>query len=307
MFIHLGSQKTGSKAIQNLLTENNSILQSKNLVYPENFSKGVWHRDLFMNFSTDHRQMLEELTTGKRRPIISFENAYEASQSQIADVTRGFSNIELLFFTRHPTSWINSFKNQIIKAHKASIKTYRNFDVTSSQVINKFRWDKYIENWRDNADIAGCRVENYSGGIDVLSTTLNWLGVSEYEGDFVRQETNPNKALDVESARIFLALKEKIEGVPDKTRIEAIRRAHSATKEKWIDTHIGAGMFLLSSEEVDHINTEILPIANRALKSLGAHYSYDAYDWNEYGGELTDLKPRPETMAAVEDIVKDLV
>ncbi len=48
---HIGTPKTGSSYLQNVLQDNQSFLFEKNIIYKTN-DKEVWHRSLFTEFKS---------------------------------------------------------------------------------------------------------------------------------------------------------------------------------------------------------------------------------------------------------------
>lgn len=197
MVFHVGLQKTGSKTLQTYLLKHGK----KNFHYARTGQAGFWHKDLFFG---DHPDQIEVALTEQREmpTVISYEDGYRCRD----DVLRAISSVNgtkvTVFFVRDLLSWLNSFRNQVIKSERTSLGDVQRVFATTNFVRDAYNFEKYIPRWKEVSDL---KVLPYDKGTDTVAAFHKALGVS-YEANPI---SRANFSLNRDGAKVFLHLKSK--------------------------------------------------------------------------------------------------
>ncbi|MEM8663833.1 MAG: hypothetical protein AAGF49_06890, partial [Pseudomonadota bacterium] len=211
LYCHIGMQKAGSKAIQHFSATNAEQLFAQGFRYPRNLCKGVWHRDVFTNYSA---LIDERIGKHVRRPqsvVLSFERAYDAPDELIERLAKHADELHVLLVVREPVSWVNSWMNQIAKAHRSPYVNFEGFYPDAPNIAKLLDVDGHLSRWEAKTTADRIQVVEYDPKGDVVEPYLAWLGVDPDRNRFEPVEGDPNKALDEASIRVFLEVKRRSE------------------------------------------------------------------------------------------------
>ena len=159
LYLHIGSTKTGSTAVQSYLYENKSALLQQGILYPETFLDGVAHHNLATLMQSDSRSLDTEFTglkqefasSGADTIILSTESLFFL-QSRIDELAEQLSdfNVYPVVYLRRQDVWFEAMYTQTIKH-----EDYRfNGDIRDDKFLNMYdyymKYDNILENWQLN-------------------------------------------------------------------------------------------------------------------------------------------------------------
>lgn len=270
LFVHVGMQKAGSKALQTFMRSNAARLAQLGFDYPDDLSKGVWHRDLFTDFDPSKAQRLSNHLAAGRHVILSLENAYLTDASLIEQLTRGASDVRLLMFLRAPASWLNSFKNQLVKAHRVTYDECNGFDVTGARIRDIFDIEQHLRRWSAHAPVGEIRLEPYTPSTDVIRAATDWLGIGDpLSAGLKISDHNPNKALSLHGLRVLYEVKRLLRDQPTDLLVSAVGRTHRALESEMVDTRRTPAVWLLTRDEVRLAESLHRPALEKAMAVWG--------------------------------------
>lgn len=248
LYIHGGMQKAGSKSIQSFSASETDLLGSRRLRYATTGRDGIWHRPVYEAAAEHIRALGREADETQRDLLISYEEMYLWPDAQIRGIQSVFDQVELFVVRRSFTPWLNSFVNQMIKAHLVTAEEIDEALEKPSALARRADVDHHVERWRlllgDNAVVVADYPEAGSG--DVLQSFADWLDVN-FDG-VPNNLKNPNPAADLHSLSILLEVKRIVADEAPGLLRAAMSEAHSALAARWLDTRSEAGPQLVSSQ-----------------------------------------------------------
>ncbi|MEL7342883.1 MAG: hypothetical protein AAGM67_20530, partial [Bacteroidota bacterium] len=157
LYLHIGTHKTGSTAIQQTLANNRTLLLNNGYLYPESATIGYGHHQLPSAISGEHSTkfaaraednslatLLDELNaTPTPNIIISSENFCRLSANEIHKVKKTFASfhIEIIVYLRRQDLLLQSLWIQFTKLGRNtdSFQTWykRAFDAKKYGVVQK--------------------------------------------------------------------------------------------------------------------------------------------------------------------------
>lgn len=305
LYIHLGMQKCGSKAIQQFSVANSAPLADMGYLYPEELSTGAWHRQLFREFGAKHDDLLSKLSKQDKKVILSFEGAYQAPADIIQKITRYAFEVNLLLLVRRPEDWCNSFINQLAKSHRSRFRQFNEFDVRSKPMRERYELSQHLERWKANSDVRKIDVLAYSKARSSVDQYLDWLGIGEEKkGDLTFSTVSQNRSLDKRSLRIILEIKRRVEKEDILTQVAAIKRAHKRLQKRWIDTREKKGIRLLSTQDEAWVSKNYLPKVEEVFQKYGSAHEMNFLTKELEGKQVLNLKINDEDQKLVDKIVK---
>lgn len=198
-YIHIGSPKTGTTALQKFFSENREVLYSKGILYPDVSLRGYGHHDIafllngeYPDWATPQEHSLDHLLDDLKKAasnfsghlLLSSENFYLFPESaalhdalQRASITPAFQPIIVVYLRRQDHAH-ESWYNQTIKAQgythtiEESIETF--FDL--------WDYEKNLKLWCDVYGPENIRVRCYSDKLrreqGVIADFLDTVDVS---------------------------------------------------------------------------------------------------------------------------------
>jgi hypothetical protein len=120
--IHIGTPKTGSKALQRILA--NGRLND-HVAYPDAGRQGAWHEPLYYDLVNGDSSKIEASVDFWRRQAVSFgvfscEVFYDLPADAITRFHSVLDGAKIVLFLRRQDDFANSFLNQLVKAHRVS-------------------------------------------------------------------------------------------------------------------------------------------------------------------------------------------
>ncbi|MEO1102130.1 MAG: hypothetical protein AAFW98_00105, partial [Pseudomonadota bacterium] len=177
LYCHIGMQKAGSKAIQHFSAVNAEELVARGYRYPRDLGKGVWHREVFEGFSNVVAERIQRLCEANPSVILSFEKAYTANDNLIDELAGCADEMHVLFFVREPVSWVNSWINQIVKAHRSPHRSFAEFSVDQRSTANALDIEQHLARWEARTTRERITAIEYDSVGDVVLPYLDWLGI----------------------------------------------------------------------------------------------------------------------------------
>lgn len=225
---HIGMQKAGSKAIQHFSLANQDALSKHGVTYARLTEKGAWHRTLFKDYDDTIDDAVAGLCRDHGRVVFSFEKAYVVDDDVIRRFTGHGASCHVFFVVREPVSWVNSWMNQIVKAHTSSHRQFKRFAVGSDNIAAVLSVDQQLARWETVVGRDNITAIEYIPQVNVLDAYLEWLQIGDdARADFDFAPGDPNRALDERSIRVFINVKRRAQKL-DRTNLSRVmREAHA--------------------------------------------------------------------------------
>ncbi|AXS39083.1 hypothetical protein D1F64_02165 [Breoghania sp. L-A4] len=181
--------------------------------------------------------------------------------------------LNLLLYVRHPVDWINSFFNQVIKAHRVTITDIDTFSIENDRLANFLDIETHVARWRTHGGDPTITVRPYTHRTDVIGTFLDWIGAEKrglsprsVASDF---SVDPNPAADETSLRVLLDVKRRMKDRPLEDLAAAMTRAHQALRDRWTGTPGLANLGFLSETERRMVEQRYAAQYDGLLKRFG--------------------------------------
>lgn len=244
MIIHIGTQKTGSKAIQHFLTSDLATSTGGMLCFPESGREGVWHEPLYHDLVrgvTGRLEMVcrEVAASGAREGVLSCEAFYRLPEDRIRLLHEIVGISTIVVFVRRQDQLINSLYNQLIKAHRVSFDQILKFEQMVDDYLPEFdhmvtvdRWGRVFGHDRIIPIIyhkQGSAVDRFMEHLH-QSMDIDWLPAR-----MTNASVNPNPALDLRGLKILRRVKQLCPRDEDLPRLT--NAAHSVLRDLFIDTY----------------------------------------------------------------------
>ena len=227
LYCHIGMQKAGSKAIQHFSVDNKDALKGFGITYARNTERGVWHRKLFSEYDDRMDDIVKGLMARNDVVALSFERAYLTPKLVIARLASLASEMNVFFVVREPVSWLNSWINQIAKAHRSTYEQFLSQTRDAGAVRDALSVDRQLARWEEFTDRSRITAVEYSAHDNVLDPYMDWLGIPpEKRPDLTIGSDDPNRALDEQSLRVFLEVKRRSGHVDRMAMSRIMQRAH---------------------------------------------------------------------------------
>lgn len=305
LILHIGTEKTGSKALQHFLLKNDEVLREQGFLYPKLYREGLWHNKVYGGLSPKIADELMAEFQGFRYAFITWEAAYCFTSTQVMERLQTLGeSVTILLYVRNHVDWINSAYNQLFKAHRQSISVINNF----SYRLQKFDINYHLLRWEQFFDPTHFKIIPYVLGKTPCDPVLDILGIPEparaqleYPGE------NPNRAADLGNIRILYYLKREIGENNREKLVKAVSCAHRMLNHRWIDTRVNAAPLLLSEEDIRNIQDLYSGSTRELLNRHGLPEDYlspDAYRRCDSVAE--DIhRPTDEEIAIANKILAD--
>lgn len=176
-YLHIGSHKTGTSAIQKSLFLNNKKLIDNNFLFPVSIlGKNLCHNNMSLSILHDKNKDLDhylhylekEISKNEHNIIISselLEKLIFSKKDKIIKIinllTKHFREINIIYCVRNETDLCDSVFKQMVGS-----KEYRYKDSTENFIKDfydkKFSYNNIIDNWMSLENIKKCYVYWYS-------------------------------------------------------------------------------------------------------------------------------------------------
>ncbi len=253
--VHIGTEKTGSKAVQGFLANEFHRITGRTFCFPGSGRAGVWHRPIhheLVNGQTDllEAAIQEGIESSADLGILSYEGLYSLSEPKIELLHKSLGTAKIILFIRRQDQLTNSRYNQLFKSHLRSYEQIVEFESSLLGYRDDFDHMKTLQKWG-----AVFRIENllpiiYDKSKNAIEQLLDSIGLSADFDNY--QLRNPNPAIDPEGLSILRAVKQQNTDpafLPD-----LITAAHSILVKHFVDTYsMGEDQYLFSMAEREAI------------------------------------------------------
>jgi hypothetical protein len=250
VFAHIGMPKSGSKAFQRFIGENQHALQQAGIARPNPKTADRWDRNIFEGKGLDRLERVQSQTAGQQAVLITYEGGYIAPDEVIGKLAR-IGQLKPLMFLRDAVSWTNSFLNQLVKAHRVPWDEIERFSIDDALTVRWLDIEGHLARWRgfcqSDADIL---VVPYHYAISHADVLQRWTGCAAADAPAA---ANPNPAADVWSLQVLCGVKKRLAGEGTDDLFRAIDIAQRHLRPRWIDTRSATSPALLSPQEQDNL------------------------------------------------------
>lgn len=150
--IHIGTQKTGSKAIQKFLVNEISRIKKNKVCYPKCGRENLWHLPINQELTSGKANLLisameEAQQSGAKIGIISSESLYRLKEDKIKIIHSVLGAAKIVLFIRRQDQLVNSLHNQLIKAHRIDHEQITQFEAAMMRYNPHFDHWKTLQKW----------------------------------------------------------------------------------------------------------------------------------------------------------------
>lgn len=235
--LHIGTQKTGSKALQHVLSHELDRVAGARVYYPAAGREGIWHEPVYYALEAGNSSLLKaarDEARGARADyaILSCEGFYELPPAAIARIREVIGEATVVLLLRRQDSLLNSWYNQLIKAHKVAIDEIRDFERRLTDYHPASDHFATLQKW---AAVFGWECQRpiiYRKSTCVVDEFFGELGLRIDRTDL--KLPNPNKALDARAASLVRGVKELIGTGPELPQL--IQMLHEQFGANFVDT-----------------------------------------------------------------------
>lgn len=208
VYLHIGSNKTGTTSIQGGLSKNRKLLEKQGVCYPGDElchhgfyftaqqDEKFWPRqykdvelDTLQTYVTEHLVKINnDFNRGVNKYILSSEYLFIDDKRSVENILEWFElhvgsiDLEVILFVRDPIEHYISSQQQIIKAdHKIQ-----------SPISYHYPFKSVIETWSQFCKV---NVFEYKKGVDSSQVVSKFLGL-ENEGFVVPERTNESLSVE---------------------------------------------------------------------------------------------------------------
>lgn len=218
VYLHIGTPKTGTTAIQNFLYANRDLLFERGFVYPDFGHRypniGAWRngyflsrigRDVFADEKEDSFRQLEKLAKDNEKIILSDESIWKKQKKEGFWETIGGRmremglNLHIIVYLRRQDSLMESTWNQRIKAYSDFSLTFEEF-IQAEHHYMPLQYDRMLRLIKENAGAKMITVRAFERGQLLGGSVIDdFCGVVGFPVDDKCRmpEADANRSVDV--------------------------------------------------------------------------------------------------------------
>jgi len=188
LFLHIGSTKTGSTALQSTLKFNENTLKDRDVLYPETFLAGVAHHDIVNVLNGDSiergfKALHAEIESANMQHVIISTETLFFLQEQIKDLAEQLSRYDVypIVYLRRQDIWFEAMYTQTIKHEE-----YRYTGlIRDTELLNMYdyymNYSTVLEKWQEafSNKIIVKLYESVGSRFDILSDFCDLLPTVE--------------------------------------------------------------------------------------------------------------------------------
>ncbi len=244
--IHIGVAKTGSKALQTFLSTELFRLQGVTGVYPSNGRTGIWHEPLHDDLLAGDTSSLDAAVTeaesqGAGLAFLSYEGLCDLPTPAIRDVRQKVGSAKIVLFLRRQDQLVNSFYNQLIKAHRSTIDDIEQFEQRLGSYQQSFDYRIILEKWSSVFGRANLRPIIYDKMRSSVVSFFEALGLPVTYDD--HRPIIANQALDALALSVFRHIKRHVRDVAALPII--VEAAQKSLSHRFIDTYSTGDFYVI--------------------------------------------------------------
>jgi len=265
--IHIGIQKTGSKAIQKFLASSADQIAGSRVLFVPHGRVGTWHRPLFHAlFEGDGSDLEAAVAEIDPRAwdigIFSFEALHELLPNRIALIAENLGPAQIVLFIRHQVDAINSALNQYAKAHRISYDAAIQFERHLTRYNPDFDYQAIIGKWVEVFGRDMMTPVIYDKPADAVRLFCEAIGVAVPET--YRLAVNPNRALTRSAFDAFLSAKASVSDAHELPSV--VTRLRREFQDSMVDTFREPGP-LLFDEPARRAILSLYEASNEAVRA----------------------------------------
>lgn len=266
--IHIGTQKTGSQAIQRFLINEIDRILGCTLCFPASGRRGIWHRPIYEELLDGRADALraareEASEHGADLGILSFAAFYTLAEAQIEMMHSVLGAVRIIMFLRRQDQLTNSMYNQLFKAHRVDYQQIVDYEASMLQYNPDYDHHKTLQKWSAVFGPYNIKPIIYDKRKSSIAQLLDRIGVAADFSNF--EAPNPNPALDAQSLSLFRAL--KLQHDDADTLPALMNAAHRTLRKRFVDTYAEGDQYLLTLAERETICGHYA-VSNEALRRV---------------------------------------
>jgi len=244
--VHIGPQKTGSKAIQRMLADGRRI-RAPRVIYPDEGREGVWHEPLFLRLMDGDASLVQSAVAryagrGWDLGVWSCEAFYTLPPARIQLFREALGPARIVIFVRRQDERANSYLNQLVMAHRVRIDFIRAFEQSLTKYNPLLDYRAMITPWAECFGWGSITALAFDKSRDAAVQFADAVGIEIAVED--HDGRNPNPALDRFAYDTLRELKEGYTG-DEVELVSAVGRAHAALADHLVDTRHSRGIEVL--------------------------------------------------------------
>src|SRR5262245_52013391 len=152
--IHIGPQKTGSKAIQHLLAQEPERIVAPRVIYPDEGREWLWHEPVYHALLAGDASAIVAARERYRDELFdlgiwSCEAFHRLPSDAISRFRDALGPAQVVLVLRRQDQRLNSLLNQLVKAHRVTIDQIEAFEAKLLEYQPEFDYRVTIEKWAD--------------------------------------------------------------------------------------------------------------------------------------------------------------
>jgi hypothetical protein len=255
--VHIGAQKTGSKALQSFFLRELRRLQGVSGFYPTKGRSGGWHEPLYYELLAGDTSALRAAVSEAEQQavdlaILSYERMFDLPPAAIRNLRQNLGSAQIVLFVRRQDQVINSYYNQLIKAHRTTIEDIELFEAEIGSYQPYFDYRAIIKKWSNTFGRDNMTVIIYDKSQSSVRKFFDRLVLPvNYDG---YRPVSRNLALDAQAISILRHIKTLVR---DKSILPiVVEAAHEALANRLIDTYTTGEYYLIDEPTRRCIVTE---------------------------------------------------
>jgi hypothetical protein len=208
--LHIGIHKTGSKSIQHWLS---TVSDKKaGLFIPRTTAGGTWHKpvheDLLRGGTAELSLLADSISTmDARHALVSYEGFFELPNPAARTLVATLAPTRTILFVREQVGYLNSFSNQMIKAHRTSWDDIRRHQRSLTEFNPNLDFHALANRWVSLLDPGTLDLLRYDAGEDSVGSFVAAAGLSDYLLGVPIERVRRNPALDEFGLAVLLEAK----------------------------------------------------------------------------------------------------